>query len=729
MAHSDAALAQLAEQYGIATEFWDWKGRHTEVDDASVIAVLGAMGVDASSPHSIDSALAARRDQAWRAMLPPVTVARAGAVPYVNLHVRDGRPARLVVRLEDGGQRDANQVDNWEPPRNIDGQMIGEATFQLPGDLPLGYHRLILDSDDRHAEATLIITPPHLAWPERMKNSRVWGYAAQLYSVRSRQSWGVGDFADLAALSAWSAAEQQADYVLINPVHAAESIPPMEPSPYLPTSRLFVNPIYVRPETVVEYTDLDDSDRARVGALLSSLRGELVGDDQIQRDKCWDHKRRALKIIWSAGRSDDRQMRFDAFRHHQGRMLRDFATWAVLCEHLGGDWRTWEPRFRHPDSPDVGAFRQAHLAEVDFHEWLQWVAAQAQSDAQETATDAGMAMGVITDLAVGVGQSSADVWMMQDLYAPGMTVGAPPDAYNQLGQGWGQPPWRPDRLEASAYAPFRTMVRNALGHAGGVRIDHIIGLFRLWWVPEGMGPAQGTYVRYDHEAMVGILALEAQRAGAVVIGEDLGTVEAWTRGYLAERGILGTSVLWFEEDDQGNPVPAEQWRALTMASVNTHDLPPTAGYLTKAHVALRARLGLLTEPLERENELADQELERWRAYLESRGALDPSVVDPVERMVLGLYKVLTWTPSRVLNATLVDAVGDARIQNQPGTVNQYPNWRVPLCGADGKPLLLEDVYAMERPMRLSAVLNGLDTTPEPWRRSTNPESRPLEDRA
>ncbi|MCT3016658.1 4-alpha-glucanotransferase, partial [Propionibacterium freudenreichii] len=514
-------------------------------------------------------------------------VARAGAVPYVNLHVRDGRPARLVVRLEDGGQRDANQVDNWEPPRNIDGQMIGEATFQLPGDLPLGYHRLILDSDDRHAEATLIITPPHLAWPERMKNSRVWGYAAQLYSVRSRQSWGVGDFADLAALSAWSAAEQQADYVLINPVHAAESIPPMEPSPYLPTSRLFVNPIYVRPETVVEYTDLDDSDRARVGALLSSLRGELVGDDQIQRDKCWDHKRRALKIIWSAGRSDDRQMRFDAFRHHQGRMLRDFATWAVLCEHLGGDWRTWEPRFRHPDSPDVGAFRQAHLAEVDFHEWLQWVAAQAQSDAQETATDAGMAMGVITDLAVGVGQSSADVWMMQDLYAPGMTVGAPPDAYNQLGQGWGQPPCRPDRLEASAYAPFRTMVRNALGHAGGVRIDHIIGLFRLWWVPEGMGPAQGTYVRYDHEAMVGILALEAQRAGAVVIGEDLGTVEAWTRGYLAERGILGTSVLWFEEDDQGNPVPAEQWRALTMASVNTHDLPPTAGYLTKAHVALR----------------------------------------------------------------------------------------------------------------------------------------------
>lgn len=225
-----------------------------------------------------------------------------------------------------------------------------------------------------------------------------------------------------------------------------------------------------------------------------------------------------------------------------------------------------------------------------------------------------------------------------------MTVGAPPDAYNQLGQGWGQPPCRPDRLEASAYAPFRTMVRNALGHAGGVRIDHIIGLFRLWWVPEGMGPAQGTYVRYDHEAMVGILALEAQRAGAVVIGEDLGTVEAWTRGYLAERGILGTSVLWFEEDDQGNPVPAEQWRALTMASVNTHDLPPTAGYLTKAHVALRARLGLLTEPLERENELADQELERWRAYLESRGALDPSVVDPVERMVLGLYKVLTWTP-------------------------------------------------------------------------------------
>lgn len=728
MALDNAALAQLAEQYGIATEFWDWKGRRTQVSAASVVAVLAAMGVDASTPQAIEQASRAKQEQAWRAMLPPVVVARAGNTPYVNVHVHDGRPARLSVRLEGGGLRGTNQVDNWEPPRTIDGQLIGEATFRLPNDLPLGYHQLLLDSDDHHGEATLIVTPQRLPGPEQLCQERIWGYAAQLYSVRSRHSWGIGDFADLGALSAWSATQQQADYVLINPVHAAEAIPPMEPSPYLPTSRLFVNPIYIRPETIVEYSQLDESDQLRVSMLLSTLRTELGDDDQIRRDACWSHKRRALKIIWAVGRSDDRQMRFDSFRQRQGVMLRNFATWAVLCEHMGGDWRQWEPQFRRPDSAEVQGFRREHRDEVDFHEWLQWICAQAQSAAQSTAKDSGMAVGVITDLAVGVGHASADAWMMQDLYATGMSVGAPPDAYNQLGQSWGQPPWRPDRLEESAYAPFRTMVRNALLHAGGMRIDHIIGLFRLWWVPQGLGPAQGTYVRYDHEALIGILALEAQRAGAIVIGEDLGTVEPWTRRYLAERGVLGTSVLWFEEDEQGNPMPPERWRGLTMASVNTHDLPPTAGYLAKAHVALRARLGLLTEPLARENELADQELERWRDYLDSRGALDSGVADPIERMVLGLYKVLTWTPSRVLNATLVDAVGEMRAQNQPGTVNQYPNWRVPLGDADGKPLLLEDIYAMKRPMRLSAVLNGQAQAREPWHRAPLPESRPRRER-
>ena len=284
-----------------------------------------------------------------------------------------------------------------------------------------------------------------------------------------------------------------------------------------------------------------------------------------------------------------------------------------------------------------------------------------------------------------------------------------------MGQDWGQPPWRPDRLADTAYAPFRSMLQTALGHAGGVRIDHVIGMFRLWWIPAGGTAREGTYVRYDHDALVGIIMLEAQRADAFVIGEDLGTVEPWVRGYLNERGILGTSVLWFEYDSHGQPLPPEHWREYAMASVVTHDLPPTAGYLANDHVRLRHSLGLLTESLEEEEAAANREQERWMQLLDERGLLGDDGDDDVEAAVLGLYRYLTATSSRVLNVALVDAVGDRRVQNQPGTWKEYPNWQIPLSGPDGEPLRMEEIYQLERPMRLAAVMNGFARVPAPWR--------------
>ena len=289
-----------------------------------------------------------------------------------------------------------------------------------------------------------------------------------------------------------------------------------------------------------------------------------------------------------------------------------------------------------------------------------------------------------------------------------MNVGAPPDAYNQAGQDWGQPPWRPDRLAALAFKPYREMVRAALRRVGGARIDHILGLFRLWWVPEGLGPQLGTYVRYDHEAMVGILALEAQRAQALIVGEDLGTVEPWVHEYLAQRGILGTSVLWFEYDANGGPLGAEHWREYCMASVTTHDLPPTLGYLSGDHVRLRHQLGLLTEPLDEELAQAIAEQHGWINVLVERGFLDAAHRDDPEEVMLALHRFLTATPSKVLLANLVDAVGERRMQNQPGTVDEYPNWRVPLGDSSGTPIPLERIFEAELPERLATVMNGLE---------------------
>jgi 4-alpha-glucanotransferase len=296
----------------------------------------------------------------------------------------------------------------------------------------------------------------------------------------------------------------------------------------------------------------------------------------------------------------------------------------------------------------------------------------------------------------------ADAWRLASTYAQNMQVGAPPDAYNQIGQDWGQPPWRPDRLAEQGYAPYREMLDAVLRHAGGVRVDHILGLFRLWWVPCGFGPGEGTYVRYDHDALVGILALEAHRAGAVVVGEDLGTVEPWVRSYLAGRGILGTSILWFENDEGGNPLPAEKWRELCLASVTTHDLPPTAGYLTGAHVDLRESLGLLTRAVEEERAADSASRKAWMDELRSRGLLPSSGNPSVSETVEALHRYLALSPARLLCVALVDAVGDRRIQNQPGTADEYPNWRVPLSGPDGKPLLLEDVLTSDFRVNLTS---------------------------
>ena len=712
---SQASLHALAARLGIATEFWDWKGHHTIISDDTIVKVLAALGVDASSDDAAEQAQIELDLKPWRRTLPPVVVVTEGQQTHVEVHVADQHPAQLRLHLETGEVRQLGQRQHLVAPREIDGALIGEASFQIPGDLPTGYHSIELVSDDRQAESLLIVTPRTLGLPPTLKGRRVWGYGAQLYSVRSRDSWGIGDLSDLADLAIWSASQQYADYVLINPLHAAQPTPPMDVSPYLPSSRLFLNPMYVRPEAVHEYATLDQAAREQIAQVKAGLAAELADAELLERDPAWLAKRQALQIIHAAGLRPARQMAFDDFRRNQGRRLRDFATWCVLCEHYGNDWRVWPGELQRPTSPEVAELHDKYRAEINFHEWLQWVTWDQLSDAQQAAMDAGMKVGVVTDLAVGVSGAAADTWMMSDVYARGIAVGAPPDGYNQLGQDWGQPPWRPDRLADTAYAPFRSMLQTALGHSGGVRIDHILGMFRLWWIPEGGSAREGTYVRYDHEALIGIIMLEAQRAGAFVVGEDLGTVEPWVRGYLAERGILGTSVLWFEYGENGQPVPPPEWRELAMASVVTHDLPPSAGYLAKDHVKLRHRLGLLTESLEVEEAAADAEQAGWLQRLGELGLLhEGEGDDQVEAQVLALYRYLTTTNSRVLNVALVDAVGDRKVQNQPGTWKEYPNWQIPLSRPDGQPILLEEIYGLDRPMRLAAVLNGFSQVPPAW---------------
>jgi 4-alpha-glucanotransferase len=707
----DVRLRQLADAYGVATDFWDWQGRHVDVSPETIAATLTALGLEVSTREAADAALAEHRIAPWRRTLPPVVVAREGGTPTVFVHVTHGEPVELWIDLESGGTRQGlRQLENWASPREVDGRLVGEASFEVPGDLPLGYHLLQARSSDVEASTTLIVTPTWVGVPRRMGHRREWGLATQLYSVRSRRSWGFGDLGDLADLAAWSAADHGAGFVLVNPLHAAEPVSPIEPSPYLPTSRRFVNPLYLRVELVPEYAYVDDAGRQKIADLHAKVHAALDDVDRIDRDTVWTAKRAALQIVHDVPRSGGRDAAYRAYVRREGQGLTDYATWCAIAETHGADRATWPDPLRHPRSPAVADFRAEHPHRVDFHRWLQWLLDEQLAGTQAAARRAGMTLGIMHDLAVGVHPRGADAWILQDVFACGITVGAPPDAFNQAGQDWTQRPWRPDRLAEVAYQPLRDVFGTIVRHAGGVRIDHIIGLFRLWWIPAGMPPTAGTYVRYDHEAMIGILALEAQRAQAVIVGEDLGTVEPWVRDYLRERGILGTSILWFEFEwhARGAPLRPEWWREYCLASVTTHDLPPTAGYLASDHVRLRHELGLLTRSID--EELAADEAERraWIDNLTSRHALREQDTGDVEATVQALHRYLTWTPARLLGVSLSDAVGDRRGQNQPGTIDQYPNWRMPLAGPDGRSMLLEDVMASRRVADLAAVVAGRD---------------------
>jgi 4-alpha-glucanotransferase len=671
----------------------------------TVTAVLGALGLETGSHEQVRAALTARRLAPWRRMLPASVVMRTDSSPWVRVHVPHGEPVELWVQLEEGGHRgDVAQLDVYVDPTEVDGRLVGEATFALPRDVPLGWHTLHARSAGEEASCPLVVTPARLGLPERLGDTRTWGLMAQLYAVRSQRSWGLGDLADLRELGGWAARDLGAGFVLVNPLHASSVVPPMEPSPYLPVTRRFVNPVYLRVEDVAECAYLGARDYATVRRLGKGLRATGRRGEQLDRDAVWAAKKEALELIMQVPLPPGRQAAYDAFVAEQGQGLVDLATWCALTEAHGTVWSSWPPALHDPHGEGVAAAREQLADRVEFYARLQWLLDEQLAGAQRSLTEAGMPVGVVHDLAVGVHPEGADAWALQDVLARGVTVGAPPDAFNQQGQDWSQPPWRPDRLAEAGYAPYRDMLRTVLRHAGGVRVDHILGLFRLWWVPKGLGPAAGTYVRYDHEALVGILALEAHRAGAFVVGEDLGTVEPWVRDYLGERGVLGTSILWFERDAGGRPLRPEHWRELCLASVTTHDLPPTAGYLAGEHVRLRAELGLLTRPVEEERASDEAEQEAWRATLTELGLLRP---DAGEREVVeALHRFLVRTPARLLGVSVADLAGDRRTINQPGTDDEYPNWRLPLADREGRPVLLEDLVASPRARSLArAVLS------------------------
>ncbi|MEV0205601.1 4-alpha-glucanotransferase [Streptomyces sp. NPDC050788] len=678
-------LSRLAALHGVATSYSPSPDRTVAASATAVTLALAALGVDASGPGAVSAALAARERELSERLLPPTVVLWSGGTSPALAALPPG--TRLHIETEQG------------------------ATHTGADQLPPGVHRLTATAPDgRTAEAHLVVAPPRLT----TSTARSYGLLVQLYSLFSQRSWGMGDLGDLAELGAWAGRALGAGFVQVNPLHAAVPGAPTDPSPYRPSSRRFPDPVHLRIEDIPEYAYVADGERLRtLRGRAAELRASVLEKGAlIDRDAVWALKREALEMIREVELGPGRRAAYVDFLAEQGQALEDHATWYALAEVHGSDWSRWPAGLRDPRSAETARARGELMDRVDFHSRLAWLTDAQLTEAQRTAREAGMPVGIVHDLAVGVHPQGADAWAQQEYFAAGMSVGAPPDAFNARGQDWGLPPWRPDRLAESGYAPYRRLLRALFRYAGALRIDHVMGLFRLWWVPQGHPPTEGTYVRYDAEAMLAVLVLEASRAGALVIGEDLGTVEPGVRETLRERGVLGTSVLWFERDWEGDgrPLPPERWREDCLATATTHDLPSTAARLTGEHVELRHRLGLLTRPLEEERAEAAADTGEWLGLLTRLGLLhgtggghDPS---EEEAEIQAVHRFLLRTPSRMLGIWLPDTVGDRRPQNLPGTWDQYPNWRLPVADAEGRAVTLEE---LSRSPRLHALVDVLRT--------------------
>ncbi|MFJ5720033.1 4-alpha-glucanotransferase [Streptomyces sp. NPDC093149] len=747
-------LSRLAALHGVATSYSPSADVTVAVADDTVVAVLAALGVDAATPEAVRESLAAAESSAAARLLPPTLVVwageplpraltalppgtvldigpeDAGSPPPPRMSVRSGRPEPAVsgrAAVDAGAGTDGNTAADAGAGPGADsgtgaGAGSGAGVSPTPAwwaEPPLGVHRLsVCVPDGREASCTLVVAPARVPQPP----ARTHGFLVQLYSLLSARSWGMGDLGDLADLAAWSGRTLGTGFVQVNPLHAAVLGDPTDPSPYRPSSRRFPDPVHLHVESVPEYGHVPDrgalddlrQDAATLGDTVLN-KGALI-----DRDAVWELKRQALERVVDVPLTPGRRAAYCDFLAEQGQALEDHALWCALAEVHGSDWHSWPAALRDPRSRATARARRELMDRVDFHCRLAWLTDSQLAAAQRAALDAGMAVGIVHDLAVGVHPGGADAWAQQDALAHGMSVGAPPDAFNAHGQDWGLPPWRPDALAASGYAPFRGLLRGLLAHAGALRIDHVMGLFRLWWVPEGRPPTEGTYVGHDAEAMLAVLVLEAHRAGAVVMGEDLGTVEPGVREALARRGVLGTSVLWFERDwaGSGRPLPPEEWREGCLATVTTHDLPSTAARLTGDHVRLRHRLGLLAGGLAEEVTADATDTAEWLGYLARLGLLPEGEGDE-EGAVRAVHRFLLRTPARMVGVWLPDALGDRRPQNLPGTWDQYPNWRLPVADAEGHPVALEELAVAPRLHRLMEALAPRVAPPE-----SRPEPRP-----
>lgn len=675
------ALRALADALGIAPGYHGQTGEWNACSDETRARLAAALGHPAATEREAAASLEALREAERLAGLARVRVVKRSAPDAGIAEVRlpDAAPGaigwELELVLEDGEVLRAS----GESPRGAGYAM----RLPLPLRPPLGYHLLRVaisgvPEGPIVSEQSLIVVPDRCTSPGELlgEGARGFGIVANLYTVRSARDWGVGDLTDLAELATW-AASLGASFVGVNPLHALHNRGSAI-SPYAPVSRLFRNPLYLDPERIPEVRE-SLADRA----LLASpgVQRELAAlrdAGTVQYERVMALKRPVLRAAFDAFMERaprERRRAFASWRERREPELGNFATFMALAERFGMDWSTWPDALSDSRSDAVHAFRAAHADEVDFHGWMQWMLDEQLEGVAARGREAGLAIGIYQDLAIGTAAMSADVWSDPELFVPGVNVGAPPDPYSAVGQDWGLPPMNPRRLARDRYRYWIALLRAGFRHAGALRIDHVLGLFRLFWIPQGLTGVHGAYLRFPTDDLLGILALESVRHRALVVGEDLGTVPPEVPGTLRAWGILSSKVLLFERGDGGSFTPPREWEPQALATANTHDMAPLEGWWRGRDVELRIEHGLVpageAEQARRER-AADREA---LAQALAREGIVPTEF-PGAPYRAAVHDLLAGSASVLVGVSLDDVAGESEPVNLPGTSpEQFPSWQ------------------------------------------------------
>jgi len=675
-------IRTLAALRGIAERYHDHRGDSREVALETVAGILRAMGVDVDDPASLQAAIDAATDLNAGHTLPPVVVWRDGELS-LDLALAGGAgvaPVNCRLEFESGVQ------EHWETPATG-----GSARLRRSGRLPHGYHRLaVAVGEGERTESLLVVAPEHCHQPPVLAGeARLWGIATQLYSLRSARNWGMGDFADLARLT-HEAARAGADFIGLNPLHALFAADPARCSPYSPSSRHALNVLYIAIEQLPDFAACPEA-QARVAQ--SAFQAELT---RLRAAPLVDYagvaalKLEILRLLHLRFRREelsngtDRARDFEAYRAARGRTLELHALFDALDERLraghgaSGGWPGWPEEYRDPGGPAVAEFARVEVERIEFHAWLQWLAESQLAAVARVASAAGMAIGLYGDYAVGVDGGGSEAWSNQAVYRRAAAIGAPPDALALKGQDWGIPPQDPQALLAQCYRPFIELMRDSMRHFGAIRLDHVMSLYRLWWVPGGLPATAGGYVHYPLDDLLGIVALESERNRCLVVGEDMGTVPDEMRAAMRSWAMFHYNVLFFEKAPDGQFRAPAGWIRPALASVTTHDLPTLRSWWEGTDIHLRAALDLYPGPEVRDQVEAERAADRERLLdaMAAAGVRPRWPVDQFEPNFAGaVHAYLAASRAALVAVQAEDLLDMSEPVNVPGTSTEYPNWR------------------------------------------------------